>query len=104
MVSVALGTQTTTSIIRPASYCGVVGYKPTYGFINNTGLKALSPAQDTVGVLARTVADAAFFAFGLHGAKVTLQPDLRPRLAVCHSSQWDAVRPEMAQEIGRAHV
>ena len=68
MVPVAFGTQTTASIIRPASFCGVVGYKPTYGFINNSGLKALSPAQDTVDVLARTVADAAFFAFGLRGA------------------------------------
>ena len=99
MVPLAFGTQTTASIIRPASFCGVVGYKPTYGFINNAGLKALSPAQDTVGVLARTVADAAFVAFGLHGAKLTMQPGLRPRLAVCHSSQWDAVRPEMAQAI-----
>ena len=77
----------------------MVGYKPTHGFIGTAGLKPLSPAQDTEGVLARTVADAAFFAFGLHGAEVTPQPDLRPRLAVCHSSQWDAVRPEMAQAI-----
>ena len=73
----------------------MVGYKPTHGFIGTAGLKPLSPAQDTVGVLARMVADAAFFAVGLHGAEVTPQPDLRPRLAVCHSSQWDAVRPEM---------
>ena len=101
MVPVAFGTQTTASIIRPASFCGVVGYKPTYGFLSTAGLKPLSPAQDTVGVLARTVADAAFFAFGLHGAKLTMQPDLRTRLAVCHSSQWDAVRPEMADAIER---
>jgi Asp-tRNA(Asn)/Glu-tRNA(Gln) amidotransferase A subunit family amidase len=101
MVPLAFGTQTTASIIRPASFCGVVGYKPTWGFIGSAGLKHLSPSQDTVGVLARTVADAAFFAFGVHGARATLQPDLRPRLAVCHSSQWDAVRPEMAEAIER---
>jgi Asp-tRNA(Asn)/Glu-tRNA(Gln) amidotransferase A subunit family amidase len=101
MVPLAFGTQTTASIIRPASFCGVVGYKPTWGFIGNAGLKPLSPSQDTVGVLARTVAEAAFFAFGIHGARVAMQPDLRPRLAVCHSSQWDALRPEMAEAIER---
>ena len=104
MVPVAFGTQTTASIVRPASYCGVVGYKPTFGFIGTAGVKPLSPTQDTVGVLARTVADAAFFAFGLHGARAVSQPDLRPRLAVCHSRQWDALRPEMAQAIEQVAV
>jgi Asp-tRNA(Asn)/Glu-tRNA(Gln) amidotransferase A subunit family amidase len=76
-----------------------VGYKPTFGFFGIAGLKPLSPTQDTIGLLARTVEDAAFFAFGLHGAKAVAGPDLRPRLAVCHSRQWEALRPEMAQAI-----
>lgn len=101
MAPVAFGTQTTASIIRPASFCGVVGYKPTWGFIGSGGLKPLSPSQDTVGVLARSVADAAFFAFGVHGATVAMKPDLRPRLAVCRSSQWNDVRSEMADAIER---
>jgi Asp-tRNA(Asn)/Glu-tRNA(Gln) amidotransferase A subunit family amidase len=97
MVPVAFGTQTTASIVRPASYCGIVGYKPSFGFISAAGVKPLSPTQDTVGVLARTVEDAAFFAFGVHGVKLVSNADGRPRLAMCHSRQWDAVRPEMAQ-------
>lgn len=99
MVPVAFGTQTTASIVRPASYCGVVGYKPTFGFIGVAGLKPLSPTQDTIGLLTRTVADAAFFSFGLHGARITSQTDIRPRLAVCESRQWAHARPEMAQAI-----
>lgn len=99
MVPVAFGTQTTASIVRPASYCGIVGYKPSFGFIGTAGVKPLSPTQDTVGVLARTVADAAFFTFGLHGARAALSPGVRPRLAICHSRQWDALRPEMADAI-----
>lgn len=99
MVPLAFGTQTTASIVRPASYCGIVGYKPSFGFINSAGVKPLSPTQDTVGVLARTVEDAAFFAFGLHGVKLLASSDARPRLAVCQSRQWDALRPEMARAI-----
>ena len=99
MVPVAFGTQTTASIVRPASYCGVVGYKPSFGFIGTAGLKPLSPTQDTIGLLTRTVEDAAFFAFGLHGASLAKQDDLRPRLAICRSGQWEHARPEMADAV-----
>lgn len=99
MVPVAFGTQTTASTVRPASYCGIVGYKPTFGLFDVAGLKPLSPSQDTITLLTRTVEDAALCAFGLHGARVHAAPLERPRLAVCLSSQWDAVRPEMAQAI-----
>jgi Asp-tRNA(Asn)/Glu-tRNA(Gln) amidotransferase A subunit family amidase len=62
MVPLALGTQTGGSIIRPAAYCGVVGYKPSFGLIDRTGSKRLSDSIDTLGVIARSVEDAAFFA------------------------------------------
>lgn len=88
MVPVAFGTQTTGSIIRPAAYCGVVGYKPSWGWIPAAGLKMLSPTNDTVGVLARDVADAAFFSRGLHADRRELQPASQPRIFVCMSSQW----------------
>jgi len=101
MAPVAFGTQTTASTVRPASYCGIVGYKPTFGFLNTAGLKPLSPSQDTITLLARTVQDTALCAFGLHGMRVQAGPLERPRLAVCLSSQWDAVRPEMAEAIER---
>ena len=61
MVPVAFGTQTIGSVIRPAAYCGVVGYKPSFGLLPRTGVKAISECLDTVGCFTRSVADAAFF-------------------------------------------
>ena len=62
MVPLAVGTQTNGSVIRPASFCGVVGYKPTHGLIPRTGILRQSRALDQVGVFARSVADAALVA------------------------------------------
>ncbi len=59
MVPVAFGTQTGGSIVRPASYCGVVGYKPSFNTINATGVKPLAGSFDTVGLFARCVDDCA---------------------------------------------
>jgi Asp-tRNA(Asn)/Glu-tRNA(Gln) amidotransferase A subunit family amidase len=59
MVPLAIGTQTNGSVIRPASFCGVVGYKPTAGWIARDGVLRQSPVLDQVGVFARTVQDAA---------------------------------------------
>ena len=58
----AYGTQTAGSIIRPAAYCGVVGYKPSYGTIDRHGMKLMAFSLDTVGVMARSVADCALLA------------------------------------------
>jgi Asp-tRNA(Asn)/Glu-tRNA(Gln) amidotransferase A subunit family amidase len=52
MVDLALGTQTAGSVIRPASFCGVFGYKPTFGVVPTAGVKQVAPSLDTVGVLA----------------------------------------------------
>lgn len=57
MVPFALGTQTTGSLIRPAAYCGTVGYKPTLGDFSNVGVMPNTPSGDTLGVIARSVAD-----------------------------------------------
>src|SRR5712691_6674714 len=57
MVPVAFGTQTGGSILRPASYCGVVGYKPTFNLINRSGIKFAAESLDTIGVITRTVDD-----------------------------------------------
>lgn len=59
MVPVAVGTQTNGSVIRPASFCGVYGFKPTRGLIFNGGVLACSPSLDQVGVFARSVTDLA---------------------------------------------
>ena len=54
MVPLAIGTQTNGSVIRPASYCGVVGFKPTHGLIPRTGVLVQSAPLDTVGTFARS--------------------------------------------------
>jgi Asp-tRNA(Asn)/Glu-tRNA(Gln) amidotransferase A subunit family amidase len=67
MVPLGFGTQTAGSVIRPASFCGCVGYKPSFGVIPRAGVKALADSLDTVGVMARSVDDAAFFTGVLAG-------------------------------------
>ena len=67
MAPVAVGTQTNGSVIRPASFCGTVGYKPTWGLIPRTGVLAQSFHLDTVGTFGRSVADAALLADCLIG-------------------------------------
>ncbi len=66
-VPLAIGTQTGGSVIRPAAFCGTVGYKPTFGAIPRTGVLTQSPALDTLGVFARSVPDAALIAEVLFG-------------------------------------
>jgi Asp-tRNA(Asn)/Glu-tRNA(Gln) amidotransferase A subunit family amidase len=62
MVPLAVGTQTNGSVIRPASFCGVVGYKPTHGLISRNGILRQSRVLDQVGVFARSLPDAALLA------------------------------------------
>jgi len=89
----AIGTQTGGSVVRPASYCGVVGYKPTFGRISRAGVKSVSESLDTVGVMARSVADAAAFAAILEGAEppMSLPALTRPRIAFARTPAWDAL-------------
>ena len=74
----AFGTQTAGSVVRPAAYCGVVGFKPSVHTHDRGGVKPLSDYLDTVGTMARTVEDAAFFDFVLRGRTM---PDLDARRA-----------------------
>src|SRR3954463_7039527 len=67
-VPAAIGTQTLGSVIRPAAFCGVVGFKPSFGSISRTGIHPFSATLDTVGVFTRSVADAAWFGACLMGA------------------------------------
>ena len=62
MAPLSVGSQTGGSIIRPASYCGVVGYKPTYGLISRNGVLKTSEKLDHVGVFGRSVEDVALLA------------------------------------------
>ena len=101
MVPLAIGSQTAGSVIRPAAFCGVVGYKPTFGLIPRAGTKLIAESLDTIGVFARSVADAALFAGvltgrpGLHEAATP--GDLGQasiELGLCRTHQWPLAAPE----------
>jgi Asp-tRNA(Asn)/Glu-tRNA(Gln) amidotransferase A subunit family amidase len=96
MVPMALGTQTTGSLIRPAAYCGVFGYKPTYGWLNTSGMKALSPSLDTLGVIARGADDLDLFMSAFAPGRPRALDRFAataPRLAICQSPAWSRAEP-----------
>ena len=112
MVPLAVGTQTGGSVIRPAAFCGIVGFKPTFGAIPRTGILTQSPNLDTVGVFARSVEDAALLADVLFGhspgdaatqpmpsprlyATATAEPPVRPMLAFVRPPAWETAEPEV---------
>jgi Asp-tRNA(Asn)/Glu-tRNA(Gln) amidotransferase A subunit family amidase len=78
MVPLALGTQTNGSVIRPASFCGVYGFKPTHGWVPRQGILKQSRALDCVGVFARTLEDIALITEQIMGHDER-DPDTRPR-------------------------
>jgi Asp-tRNA(Asn)/Glu-tRNA(Gln) amidotransferase A subunit family amidase len=81
MVLLALGSQTNGSTIRPAAYCGVVGFKPTHGLISRQGVFALSRTLDHVGLFARSIDDIALLAAQIVGYDER-DPDTRPRARI----------------------
>lgn len=98
MVPLALGTQTAGSIIRPAAFCGVVGYKPTWGTIEPAGVKTLARSLDTVGVFARTVEDAALYVQAVSGLPLRAAATDRtapPVIGLCRSPAWSLAEAEM---------
>lgn len=89
MVPWALGTQTYGSTIRPASFCGVVGYKPTYGMADVTGIKTLASGLDTLGLFARSVADVALLASVVTAGRLAAEPvPEKPRIGFLDTSPW----------------
>jgi Asp-tRNA(Asn)/Glu-tRNA(Gln) amidotransferase A subunit family amidase len=96
MVPLALGTQTAGSLIRPASYCGVVGFKPSFGLIARAGTKAQADSLDTIGIFARSAEDAGWFAAALTGrASLDAAPAKPGRIGICRTNEWDKVEPAM---------
>ena len=90
-VPAALGTQTGGSVIRPSAYCGVVGYKPSFGEFPRTGLKLQSHTLDTLGIICRSVADlpalrAALLAAPAHRIAAS---GAAPRIGICRTPAWD---------------
>ena len=113
----AVGSQTNGSVIRPAAYCGVVGFKPTHGLIPRTGVLPLSRALDTIGVFARSVEDAALIAELLVAhdpddkdtrprprprlAETAVEePPLAPMLTFAKTAVWDQADKETQDAFG----
>ena len=94
MVPLAFGTQTGGSVIRPASFCGVVGYKPTIGQFSYAGVKLLARSLDTLGAFSRSTADLQLLRAALLGTEAAIVPlGEEPKLAFCRTPWWDRADP-----------
>ncbi len=107
MAPLAFGTQTAGSVIRPAAYCGCVGYKPSFGLLSRAGIKPLADSLDTLGLFARTVADAAFFA-GVLAERPALRhlalPQRPPRFGLYRTPMWEEAEAATAAALDRARL
>ena len=104
MAALAIGTQTTASTIRPASFCGVFGYRPTHGDLRCVGVKEAAGSLDTLGLLARSIEDIALYRDVLLGANPEPLPaDARaPRIGFCRTHFWSRAAPGTQQMIEEA--
>jgi Asp-tRNA(Asn)/Glu-tRNA(Gln) amidotransferase A subunit family amidase len=105
MIPLATGSQTAGSIIRPAAFCGVIGFKPSLGKISIAGVKSLSISLDTMGCFGRTVEDVALGVAAMSGdhqlAKVK---DLhnKPRIGICKTANWSSAQKETVNALALA--
>ena len=105
MVPLAIGTQTGGSLIRPGSYCGCIGFKPTYGTVSTEGVKLISVSLDTVGWYARSVADIRLVAYALeitNELAITSPPVETLKIGVCRTHYWDRALPATCGAIEEA--
>jgi Asp-tRNA(Asn)/Glu-tRNA(Gln) amidotransferase A subunit family amidase len=90
-VPLALGTQTGGSVIRPAAFCGVIGYKPSFGEFSRVGVKMQCHNLDTVGIICRSLEDVAL----LRGVLLAQSPHVvdrettAPRIGFCRTPAWE---------------
>ncbi|TCH99846.1 amidase [Roseococcus sp. SYP-B2431] len=95
LLHLAYGTQTGGSIVRPAAYCGIVGFKPSWGTFHRAGMKVMSESLDTIGLMAGSLADIAFAMTALTGVDHALpQPGKAPRLALVMGPSAKLAAPE----------
>ena len=98
VVTAAIGSQTNGSVVRPAAFCGVVGFKPTVGRISTAGAFEFSHTLDHVGVFARSVRSAALLAAILAGDSERVpSPAATPRFAALRTAEWEHAGEDMRQ-------
>jgi Asp-tRNA(Asn)/Glu-tRNA(Gln) amidotransferase A subunit family amidase len=104
MIPIATGSQTGGSIIRPAAYCGVAGFKPSYKLLPTVGMKCYSWHLDTAGLFAAGVADAAFAAAAISGRdlRVDRVPPAAPRIALVRTHLWPEASEAMRDAVETA--
>ena len=104
MIPAAIGTQTGGSVIRPASFCGVAGYKPSYRLLPSTGMKHFAPSLDTVGLFAASITDVALFAHLLTGRPLNPEPvdPASTRIGIYFCGELESADPEMQAALERA--
>jgi Asp-tRNA(Asn)/Glu-tRNA(Gln) amidotransferase A subunit family amidase len=96
MVPLAIGTQTGGSVIRPAAYCGVAGFKPSFNMFAPAGMHPNTETLDTIGIMARSVDDIALFRAAIMAIpfEKPVLPERAPCLALCRTPHWDKAQPE----------
>ena len=102
MVPAALGSQTAGSVIRPASYCGVIGFKPTWGLLPLKGVHPLAPSLDTLGIFVRALDDVPLLLSGLSSSPMPQIRPARPRLGLCRTEAWRYAALETQKAIEQA--
>lgn len=105
LVPFAIGSQTGGSTIRPASYCGIAGFKPSFGVLPTAGMKCFSWSLDTVGLFAQTVREVAEFAQAVSGGRVTTTGVPAPRsirIGVPRAYPWGEVSASAAKALAFA--
>lgn len=92
MVPLALGTQTGGSVLRPASYCGLVGFKPTYGLFSTAGIKQAAASFDTLGFMGRSIEDVELINQAM-SQDVVLPPTISgpPKIGLCRTPRWNTL-------------
>jgi amidase len=95
MVALSIGSQTSGSTVRPAGYCGVFGYRPTYGDLRCVGIKESAGSLDTLGLIARSVEDTALYRDVLLGIDPVpvATPAAPPRIGFCRTHLWSLLEP-----------
>jgi Asp-tRNA(Asn)/Glu-tRNA(Gln) amidotransferase A subunit family amidase len=105
LVPLAIGSQTGGSTIRPASYCGIVGFKPSFAVLPTAGMKCFSWSLDTVGLFARTVQDVSLFAQAVSGKRIAAKAARAPGdwvVGVPDAYPWGELTASAGQAMDRA--